>query len=163
MSKGLNKVFLLGYIGQDPDKRQTQTGNTVVNMSLATTETWFDKNDNSKQERTEWHRLVLFGKVADIAAQYVKKGDRLHVEGRLQTRKWTDNNGNDRYQTEIVVNDITMLGGQERREQSQQSQQNDQYQSSAPQSRPAETQSPSQQKKSDEPQSRIDPTEDIPW
>ena len=132
MSKAVNKVFLLGYVGQDPDKRQTQTGNAVVNLSLATSETWLDKNDNSKQERTEWHRLVLFGKVADIAAQYVKKGDRLHVEGRIQTRKWTDQNGNDRYQTEIIVNDITMLGGQgEKREQSNQYQQNDQPQSSS--------------------------------
>ena len=157
MSKGLNKAFLLGYVGQDPEKRSTQTGNTVVNMSLATTEVWFDRNDNSKQERTEWHRLVLFGKVADIAAQYVRKGDRLHVEGRLQTRKWTDNNGNDRYTTEIVVNDITMLGGQqaERRQ--------DQQYPPVDDIRPKPAASPSQVKKSDAPQRHEDPIEDIPW
>ncbi|WP_275288825.1 single-stranded DNA-binding protein [Halomonas elongata] len=109
MARGINKVILIGNVGQDPEVRFTQGGTPVANIGLATSETWTDKNSGQKQEKTEWHRLILFRKLAEIAQQYVRKGSKLYVEGRLQTRKWQDQSGQDRYVTEIIVNDLQML------------------------------------------------------
>lgn len=111
MARGINKVILIGNLGQDPEVRFTPNGTAVANLNLATTDTWLDKQSGQKQERTEWHRLVMFNKTAEIAQQYLKKGAKIYVEGRLQTRKWQDQNGQDRYSTEIVVNDMQMLDG----------------------------------------------------
>ncbi|MGM0552912.1 MAG: single-stranded DNA-binding protein [Pseudomonadota bacterium] len=111
MARGVNKVILLGNLGADPEKRETPNGVTVTNLRLATSEQWTDKNSGEKRENTEWHRVVMFGRLADIAAQYLSKGSQVYIEGRIQTRKWQDQSGNDRYTTEIVANDMQLLGG----------------------------------------------------
>lgn len=103
MSRGINKVILVGNVGQDPEVRYLPNGGAVTNVSIATSESWMDKNSGQRQDRTEWHRVVFFGKLADVVSQYVKKGSKLYVEGKLQTRKWQDQSGQDRYTTEIVV------------------------------------------------------------
>jgi single-strand DNA-binding protein len=108
-SKGVNKVILIGNLGQDPDVRYMPNGNAVANVSLATSESWKDKNTGETQEKTEWHRVVFFRRLAEIVGEYVKKGSKIYVEGRLQTRKWQDNNGQDRYTTEIVADQMQML------------------------------------------------------
>lgn len=102
-ARGINKVILVGNIGNEPEMRYMPNGNAVATISLATSDTWKDKNTGEQQERTEWHRVVFFGKLAEIVGQYVHKGSKLYVEGRLQTRKWTDQQGIDRYTTEIIV------------------------------------------------------------
>lgn len=102
-ARGINKVILVGNIGNEPEMRYMPNGNAVATVSLATSDAWKDKNTGEQQERTEWHRVVFFGKLAEIVGQYVHKGSKLYVEGRLQTRKWTDQQGVDRYSTEIVV------------------------------------------------------------
>lgn len=102
-ARGINKVILVGNIGNEPEMRYMPNGNAVATVSLATSDTWKDKNTGEQQERTEWHRVVFFGKLAEIVGQYVHKGSKLYVEGRLQTRKWTDQQGVDRYTTEVVV------------------------------------------------------------
>ena len=109
--RGVNKVILVGHLGQDPDVRAMPSGSSVANLSLATNEQWRDKNTGEQQERTEWHRLAVFGRLAEIAGQYLRKGAPVYVEGRLRTRKWQDRDGHDRYSTEIVVNELQMLGG----------------------------------------------------
>ncbi|XKE45185.1 single-stranded DNA-binding protein [Halomonas organivorans] len=109
MARGVNKVILIGNLGQDPDVRFTPSGTAVANLNLATTDTWTDRQSGQRQERTEWHRVVMFNKLAEISQQYLRKGSRVYVEGRLQTRKWQDQNGQDRYTTEIVANDMQML------------------------------------------------------
>ena len=108
---GVNKVILVGTLGRDPEVKYGSNGNAIVNLSLATSETWKDKNSGEKQEKTEWHRGVIFGKLAEIAAEYLKKGSQAYFEGKLQTRKWQDKDGQDRYTTEIVANQMQMLGG----------------------------------------------------
>ncbi|UYZ84390.1 single-stranded DNA-binding protein [Entomomonas sp. E2T0] len=102
-ARGINKVILVGNIGNEPEMRYMPNGNAVATVSLATSDAWKDKNTGEQQERTEWHRVVFFGKLAEIVGQYVHKGSKLYVEGRLQTRKWTDQQGVDRYSTEVVV------------------------------------------------------------
>lgn len=109
MARGINKVILIGNLGQDPEVRFTPSGTAVANLNLATSDTWMDKQTGQRQERTEWHRIVLFNKTAEIAQQYLKKGAKVYIEGRLQTRKWQDQNGQDKYSTEIVANDMQML------------------------------------------------------
>jgi single-strand DNA-binding protein len=111
----VNKVILLGNIGKDPEVRETKAGN-IVNLTMATSERYTDKS-GQKQENTEWHNLVVFGKLADVVAKYVKKGDKLYVEGSITTRKWEDKEGNTRYTTEVKVRDLTMLGGAEKKPQ----------------------------------------------
>jgi single-strand DNA-binding protein len=114
MARGVNKVILVGNLGQDPEVRYMPNGNGVATLSLATTDSWKDKNTGQLQERTEWHRVVLFGKLAEVAGEYLRKGSQIYVEGRLQTRKWTDQGGQERYTTEIVVDmggQMQMLGG----------------------------------------------------
>ena len=109
MARGINKVILIGNLGADPETRYMPSGGAVTNLRLATSENWKDKNTGEMQERTEWHRVVLFGKLAEIAAEYVRKGSKVYIEGRLQTRKWQDKEGRDTYSTEIVANDMQML------------------------------------------------------
>ena len=110
MARGINKVILVGNLGKDPEVRYSPSGQAVANATLATSESWKDKNTGEKQERTEWHRIVFFGRLAEIAGEYLKKGAQIYVEGRLQTRKWQDKEGQDRYTTEIVANEMQMLG-----------------------------------------------------
>ena len=114
MARGINKVILVGNLGQDPEVRYMPNGNGVANISIATTDSWKDKNTGQMQERTEWHRVVLFGKLAEVAGEYLRKGSQVYIEGRLQTRKWTDQSGQEKYTTEIVVDmggQMQMLGG----------------------------------------------------
>jgi single-strand DNA-binding protein len=110
MARGVNKVILIGNLGRDPEVRYSPNGSAVANVTLATSESWKDKNSGEKQEKTEWHRVVFFGRLAEIAGEYLKKGSQVYVEGRLQTRKWQDKDGHDRYTTEIVANEMQMLG-----------------------------------------------------
>jgi single-strand DNA-binding protein len=110
MARGVNKAILVGNLGRDPEVRYSPNGQAVANVTLATSESWKDKTSGEKQEKTEWHRVVFFGRLAEIAGEYLKKGAQIYVEGRLQTRKWTDKDGHDRYTTEIVANDMQMLG-----------------------------------------------------
>lgn len=113
-SRGVNKVILLGRVGQDPEIRYMPNGTAVANISLATSEQWIDKQTSEKKELTEWHRVVLFGKVAEVAGEYVKKGSQLYIEGQLRTRKWQAQDGTEKYTTEIVVNvggTMQMVGG----------------------------------------------------
>jgi single-strand DNA-binding protein len=105
----VNKVILVGNLGRDPETRYTTGGDPITNVSIATTDTWKDKN-GEKQEKTEWHRVAFFGKLAEIAGEYLKKGSQVYVEGRLQTRKWQDKEGQDKYTTEIVADRMQMLG-----------------------------------------------------
>lgn len=110
----VNKVILLGNLGRDPEVRYTPDGSSITNITIATTDSWKDKSSGEKQERTEWHRVVFFGKLAEIAGQYLKKGRPVYVEGRLQTRKWQDKEtGQDRYATEIVADSMQMLGSRQ--------------------------------------------------
>lgn len=111
MARGINKVILVGNLGQDPEVRYTSGGAPVANLRIATSESWKDRSSGERVERTEWHTVVLFGKLAEIAQQYLRKGQQVYIEGRLQTRKWQDRDGNDRYSTEIVASDMQMLGG----------------------------------------------------
>jgi single-strand DNA-binding protein len=114
MSKrGVNKVILVGNLGQDPDIRHTADGKAIANLSLATSETWKDKSSGQQKEKTEWHRVVVFGKLAEIVGQYLEKGSQVYFEGKLQTRKWQDQSGQDKYTTEVVVDingQMQMLG-----------------------------------------------------
>ncbi len=107
----VNKVILVGRLGKDPEVRYLPDGGAVCNITLATSETWKDKNTGDKQEKTEWHRVTFYRKLAEIAGEYLKKGREVYVEGRLETRKWTDKEGRDRYTTEIIANEMQMLGG----------------------------------------------------
>lgn len=110
MAKGINKVILIGNLGADPEIRHMPNGTAVANINLATSESWKDKNTGEQQERTEWHRVVLFQRLAEIVAEYLKKGSKVYIEGRLQTRKWQDKTtGQDRYTTEIIANEMQML------------------------------------------------------
>jgi single-strand DNA-binding protein len=111
MARGVNKAIIIGTLGRDPEVKYTAGGSAIVNVSVATNETWKDRNTGENQERTEWHRIVIFGKLAEIAAQYLKKGSQVYFEGRIQTRKWQGQDGQDRYTTEIVANEMQMLGG----------------------------------------------------
>ncbi len=114
MARGVNKVILVGNLGQDPEVRYMPNGNAVTNISVATSESWKDKNTGQMQDRTEWHRVVLFGKLAEVAGEYLRKGSQVYLEGKLQTRKWQDQQGQERYSTEVVVDmggSMQMLGG----------------------------------------------------
>lgn len=110
MARGINKVILVGNLGNDPDIRYTAGGAAVANISVATTDSWKDKETGEQQDRTEWHRVVFFARLAEVVGEYLRKGSQVYIEGRLQTRKWQDKSGNDRYSTEIVANEMQMLG-----------------------------------------------------
>lgn len=109
MARGINKVILVGNVGVDPDVRYLPNGNAVTTLSVATSESWKDKTTGEKQDRTEWHRVVCFNRLGEIAGEYVRKGSKLYVEGSLRTRKWQDQQGQDKYMTEIIASDIQML------------------------------------------------------
>ncbi|HUL47120.1 MAG TPA: single-stranded DNA-binding protein [Steroidobacteraceae bacterium] len=111
MARGVNKVILIGNLGADPETRAMPSGTTVANLRVATSENWRDKQTGEQQERTEWHRVALFGRLAEVAGEYLRKGSKVYIEGSLRTRKWTDKQGNERYSTEIVANDMQMLDG----------------------------------------------------
>ncbi|MCP5360761.1 MAG: single-stranded DNA-binding protein [Sinobacteraceae bacterium] len=111
MARGINKVILVGNLGQDPDTKAMPSGMTVCNLRIATSESWKDKQSGEMKEQTEWHSVAMFGRLAEIAGEYLRKGSQVYIEGRLRTRKWQDKQGNDRYTTEIVANEMQMLGG----------------------------------------------------
>ena len=111
MARGINKVILVGNLGNDPEVRYAANGNAIANISVATTDSWKDKNTGEQQEKTEWHRVVMFNRLGEIAGEYLKKGSQVYIEGKLQTRKWQDQSGQDKYTTEIVANEMQMLGG----------------------------------------------------
>ncbi|OGV35980.1 MAG: single-stranded DNA-binding protein [Legionellales bacterium RIFCSPHIGHO2_12_FULL_35_11] len=111
MARGINKVILIGHVGGDPEVRYMPNGNAVATISIATTESWKDKQSGEKQDRTEWHRVVFFSRLGEIVGEYVRKGSKVYVEGSLRTRKWQDQQGQDRYTTEIVATEMQMLDG----------------------------------------------------
>lgn len=113
MARGVNKAILIGNLGQAPEIRYTASGAAVCNASLATTGSWKKRDSSERQEETEWHRLVFFGRLAEIVGEYLHKGSQIYVEGRLQTRKWQDKSGTDRWTTEIIVSDMQILGSRE--------------------------------------------------
>ncbi|HAY44889.1 MAG TPA: single-stranded DNA-binding protein [Gammaproteobacteria bacterium] len=129
-SRGINKVIVLGNLGRDPEIRYASNGSAIANFSIATSESWNDKNSGEKVEKTEWHRVVAYRKLAEIIGEYLKKGSQVYIEGKLQTRKWQDKDGQDKYTTEIVANDMQMLGS---RGDSGGASRNDNYDQSAPQ------------------------------
>ena len=142
MSRGVNKVTLIGHLGQDPEVRYLPNSNAVTTISLATGEAWTDKQTGEKKERTEWHRVVIFGKLAEIAGEYLHKGAQVYIEGKLQTRKWQDQSGQDRYTTEVVVamgGSMQMLGS--KNDNGQGGQQPAQQQNQAPRQQAHQTQS----------------------
>jgi single-strand DNA-binding protein len=110
MARGVNKVILIGNLGADPETRAMPSGTTVANLRVATSESWRDKQTGEQQERTEWHRVAFFGRLAEVAGEYLRKGSQVYIEGSLRTRKWQDKQGNERYSTEIVGSDLQMLG-----------------------------------------------------
>ncbi|MCB5226245.1 single-stranded DNA-binding protein [Alishewanella sp. 16-MA] len=111
MSKGINKAILIGNLGQDPEVRYSQSGNAVCNLSIATSESWTDKATGEKKDQTEWHKVVIYQRLAEIAGEYLRKGSKVYIEGKLKTRKWQDKDGIDRYTTEIVCDELQMLDG----------------------------------------------------
>ena len=110
MARGVNKVIVVGNLGQDPDTRYMPSGDAVTNISIATSESWKDKQSGEQKERTEWHKVAMFGRLAEIAAEYLRKGSQVYIEGKLRTRKWQDKDGKDRWTTEIIADDMQMLG-----------------------------------------------------
>lgn len=137
MARGINKVILIGNVGQDPEVKYLPSGGAVTNISVATSETWKDKNTGQPHERTEWHRVVLFNRLGEIAGEYLRKGSKVYIEGSLRTRKWQAQDGTDRYSTEIVASEMQMLDGKSNDDQSapapQQSSPSAQPQQPAPQ------------------------------
>lgn len=159
--KGINKVIVLGNLGNDPETRYMPNGNAVTNISIATSESWKDKATNQDQERTEWHRVVFFNKLAEIAGEYLKKGSKVYIEGQLRTNKWQDKEGNDRYTTEIVANEMQMLDSRGDNPQPAQQPQQQQYQQAAPQQPMAQNQTG--QTGPSPGLNTYDPSEDIPF
>lgn len=159
MARGINKVILVGNLGTDPEVRYMPNGNAVTNISIATSESWKDKQTGQRQERTEWHRVVLFNRLGEIAGEYLRKGSKVYLEGSLRTRKWQDQQGQDRYTTEIVANDLQMLdsrGGDAMPGANQGG-----YQSNAPMNQQAAPQAPAQQPMSEPAITDLD--DDIPF
>ncbi|TAL88609.1 MAG: single-stranded DNA-binding protein [Rhodanobacter sp.] len=113
MARGINKVIIVGNLGADPDTRHTGSGTAITTLSVATSESWTDKQSGEKQERTEWHRVKMFGRLAEIAGEYLKKGRQVYIEGSLRTDKYTDKQGVEKYSTDIIANEMQMLGGNE--------------------------------------------------
>jgi len=111
MARGINKVIIVGNVGGDPETRYMPSGSAVTNLTIATNESWKDKQTGEQKERTEWHRVAMYNRLAEIAAEYLRKGSQVYIEGKLRTRKWQDKSGNDRYTTEIIADEMQMLGG----------------------------------------------------
>jgi single-strand DNA-binding protein len=110
MARGVNKVILVGNLGNDPETKYMPSGDAVTNLRVATSESWKDKQSGEQKDRTEWHRVAMFGRLAEIAAEYLRKGSQVYIEGKIRTRKWQDQQGNDRYSTEVIANEMQMLG-----------------------------------------------------
>lgn len=153
MARGINKVILIGNLGADPEVRYMPQGGAVANMTIATSESWTDKATNERKEQTEWHRIVIYQRLAEIAGEYLRKGSKVYIEGKLKTRKWTDKDGIERYTTEIVANELQMLDGRGEGQQGgmgggmgggQQGYQPRAPQQNAPQQAPAYQQAPQQ-------------------
>ncbi|QHJ84923.1 MAG: hypothetical protein [Bacteriophage sp.] len=165
-NRGINKVILVGNLGQDPEVRYLSNGSAVANFSIATSESWKDKQTNEMRDRTEWHRIVVFGKLAEIAGEYLKKGSQVYIEGQLQTRKWQDQTGNDRYITEIVVNVVggvlQILGSRNSGDGASDTNQNWGQSANNTSSAPAARQAPAQPK-APEPTADFDDDIDIPF
>ena len=151
----VNKVILVGNLGKDPETRYMSGGDAVCNITIATSESWKDKNSGEKREVTEWHKIVFYRKLAEIAGQYLRKGSSVYIEGRIRTRKWQDKDGNDRYTTEIEATEMQMLGSRQSGGQS------DQGGYQQPQSRPAAN--PGQQPRQQQRQAYDDLSDDIPF
>jgi len=149
MARGVNKVIIVGNIGQDPETKFTTGGAAITNISVATSESWKDKQTGQSQERTEWHRIVFFNRLAEIAGEYLKKGSKVYVEGALRTRKWQDQSGQDRYTTEIVGNEMQMLDSRSEGDSQGGGHNNAPRQQAAPQQR---QQAPQQQYQQQQPQ-----------
>jgi single-strand DNA-binding protein len=134
MARGINKAILVGNCGQDPETKYMPSGGAVTNISVATSESWKDKQTGQQQDKTEWHRVVFFNRLAEVAGEFLRKGSQVYIEGSLRTRKWQDNSGQDRYTTEIVATEMQMLGGNQNANTGQQQPQQQNYQQ--PQQRP---------------------------
>lgn len=152
--QGINKVILIGNLGQDPEVKYMPSGDAVANVSIATSESWKDKNTGEQKEKTEWHRVSIFGKTAEIAGEYLRKGSKVYIEGQLQTRKWQDQSGQDRYTTEVVIRpfngSMQMLGGKGEQSTNQHQSPRQAQQPQQPEPQPQNQQAP-QQKYSDMP------------
>ena len=146
MAKGINKVILIGNLGNDPETRHTPSGSAVTNVTLATSDTWKDKNTGEPQERTEWHRVVFFNRLGEIAGEYLKKGSKVYVEGSLRTRKWQGQDGQNRYTTEIVAKEMQMI---DNKGSGQESGNSGKYERSV--------------KENESPEPNADFNDDIPW
>ena len=159
MSRGVNKVIIVGTLGNDPEVKYSASGSAIANLSVATSEQWKDKTTGEKKEQTEWHRVVIFGKLAEVAGEYLRKGSQVYIEGQLRTRKWTDSNGVDRYTTEIVIQQMggvmQMLGGKRDDSGQQQRQQSGQQ--------PKQQQPPKQQSPQGGNEPPMDFDDDIPF
>ncbi|MEQ8515609.1 MAG: single-stranded DNA-binding protein [Chromatocurvus sp.] len=164
-SRGVNKVILVGNLGNDPETRYMPSGGAVTNISVATSEVWKDKQTGQPQERTEWHRIVFFNKLAEIAGEYLRKGSKVYVEGTLRTRKWQDQSGQDRYSTEVIANEMQMLDSRGGQGGGQQSSGPDPYDQTAAQQQPPPRGSskPSSQGQSSEPPQDFEFDDDIPF
>lgn len=154
MSRGVNKVILIGNLGNDPEMRVMPSGGSVANISVATSESWTDKSTGQKQERTEWHRVIFFNRLAEVVGQYLRKGSKVYVEGQLRTRKWQDQSGVEKYTTEIIANNMQMLDS---RQDSQQPTQQHQ----APPQQGYQQQAPAQQYQQDS--APVDFDDDVPF
>jgi single-strand DNA-binding protein len=161
MSRGVNKVIIVGNLGNDPDVRFMPNGNAVANFSVATSETWKDKQTGEQKEKTEWHRIVIYQRLAEIAGKYLKKGSKVYLEGKLQTRKWQNQQGQDQYTTEIVVNEMQMLDG--RNSNAQNMPQQAQQASQAPQAQQAQQAQQASQAPQAPQEPDIDFDDDIPF
>lgn len=165
-SRGINKVIILGTLGQDPEVKYMPSGGAVCNLSLATSEQWNDKATGEKKEQTEWHRVVIFGKLAEVAGEYLRKGSQVYIEGKLRTRKWTDQSGVEKYTTEIVLQQMNgvmqMIGGKSSDNGNQQSQQRQQSGSNQ-QSGWGKPQQPSNTSKPQANEPPMDFDDDIPF
>ena len=145
MARGVNKVILVGNIGQDPETRFSGSGAAITNVSIATSESWKDKQTGQQQERTEWHRVVFFNRLGEIAGEYLRKGSKVYVEGSLRTRKWQDKSGQDKYTTEIVANEMQMLDSRGAGQQGGGGQMDQQQQYGGPQASAPQAQQPQSQ------------------
>ncbi|WP_238839847.1 single-stranded DNA-binding protein [Pseudomonas aeruginosa] len=166
MARGVNKVILVGNVGGDPETRYMPNGNAVTNITLATSESWKDKQTGQQQERTEWHRVVFFGRLAEIAGEYLRKGSQVYVEGSLRTRKWQGQDGQDRYTTEIVVDingNMQLLGGRLGGSAGDSADDNVTGNAAAPTEAPAGGKGKGKGKTSPPPQPALDDPDDIPF
>lgn len=167
MARGVNKVIIVGTLGNDPEVKYSSSGSAIANLSVATSEQWKDKQTGEKKEQTEWHRVVIFGKFAEVAGEYLRKGSQVYIEGQLRTRKWTDSNGVDKYTTEIVIPQMggvmQMLGGKRDDSGQQQRQKSGQQPHGGWGTNPQQQQQPKQQSPQGDNEPPMDFDDDIPF